>query len=184
MCGLLVRLLLLLVAIDDGNATGRETRALLGDVGDCPQRRAKIQARNAESQVFLRLSEPPLHIIHPVATSLTARRQAKQHVVVMISTGVEGGTILPPCNCECDHVRGHGYHLPAEHLEVEHHVDELICSSALVRRRPSCRAALHVSLGAMALGSCVDTSDASRRPLVFLVDVHGCSRATPVFLWS
>ena len=148
---------------------------MLGDGGGCPQRRAEIQARlPAESQPFLRLSEPSLHIIHPVATSLRARRQAKQHVAVMISNGVEGGTVLPPCHCECDHVRGHGYRLPAKHLEVEHHVDELICSSALVRRRPSCRAALHVSLGAMTLGSCADTSTATRRAPVFLVDVHGC----------
>ena len=130
----------------------------------------------------MRLSEPSLHIIHPVATSLRARRQAKQHVAVMISNGVEGGTVLPPCHCECDHVRGHGYRLPAKHLEVEHHVDELICSSALVRRRPSCRAALHVSLGAMTLGSCADTSTATRRAPVFLVDVHGCSRDVGVFL--
>ena len=178
--------------LDDGNPGEERERdghvhtllVMLGDVGGCPQRRAEIQARlRAESQPFLRLSEPSLHIIHPVATSLRARRQAKQHIVVMISNGVEGGTVLNPCNCKCDHVGSHGYRLPAEHLEVEHHVDELICSSALVRCRPSCRAALHVSLGAMALGSCADTSTATRRPLVFLVDVHGCSRAPCAFFW-
>ena len=80
---------MLLVAVDDGKAGwkrdegGHTLSTMLGELGSGPQRRAEVQTIvRIKRQVLLRLSEPPLHVIHPVATSLTPWRQAKQPIVV------------------------------------------------------------------------------------------------------
>ena len=88
---------------------------------------------------------------------------------------------LAPQASVCDRVCRHGCPLGAQQLQVQHRLDAISSSSALVRSWPPSWAALQFLLRTIAHGSCTNASAASRRPIVVRLVAHGYSRAASMF---
>ena len=154
-------------------------RSKLGSkLGSRPEPRAKVAptARVAR-EVVHRLSEPTLHVVHPVASRLRLHRHAEEPIVLRLGARVERGSVAAPRHRESDDVRRDGGRLPAQQAELQHRVDRVEGRSALVGGRPSCGTALEVSFGAMARGRCARTPAAAQLHVVVGIVRHAaCAR--------
>jgi hypothetical protein len=148
--------------------------ALRSDLSCRPQRGTEVGTlTRVETKVLLDLSEALLHVVHPIAAGFRAYRHAEERVVRRQGAAVESLPVVTPRQRERDGVRRHGGRLPAQHVEVEHRVDSVVRLSALGGGRPSCWAALQISLGPMSCGRCMGTPHAARARVVAHGVPHG-----------
>ena len=111
-------------------------RSKLGSkLGSRPEPRAKVAptARVAR-EVVHRLSEPTLHVVHPVASRLRLHRHAEEPIVLRLGARVERGSVAAPRHRESDDVRRDGGRLPAQQAELQHRVGSRVARQLRVAR--------------------------------------------------